>query len=69
MLVGTVQFGVRWRLVAALLEHGPVQASSPFANVAPWNGATWFEPALKAGVTYAEVMQGRLRDPVLRRIV
>ena len=31
-------------------------------------GATWLEPQLVADVTYAEVMQGRLRDPVLRAV-
>jgi ATP dependent DNA ligase-like protein len=52
-----------------LLEHGPTRDSSPFADVPRWAGATWFEPVLQAEVTYAEVMQGRLRDPVLRALV
>ena len=31
-------------------------------------GAVWLKPVLQAEVTYAEVMQGRLRDPVFRKL-
>jgi ATP dependent DNA ligase-like protein len=65
---GTVEFGVGRKLIAALLGHVPARDSSPFANISRWYGATWLEPVVQAEITYAEVMQGRLRDPVLRRV-
>ena len=64
--VGIVDFGVGRRLVATLLEHAPARDSSPFADVARWNSATSFVPVRQVEVTYAEMMQGRLRDPVFR---
>ena len=29
------------------------------------DGATWLEPRVKVELTYNEMMEGRLRDPVL----
>jgi hypothetical protein len=31
-------------------------------------GVVWIHPDVVAEVTYSEVMQGRLRDPVLRSV-
>jgi len=36
--------------------------------VGPSGGVTWLEPELTVELTYSELMEGRLRDPVYRRL-
>jgi hypothetical protein len=31
-------------------------------------GVTWLQPTLLVEITYSELMEGRLRDPVFRRV-
>jgi hypothetical protein len=38
-------------------------------NAERMRGVVWVQPSVVVEVSYSEVMQGRLRDPVLRRIV
>jgi len=33
------------------------------------HGVTWLEPTLAVALTYSELMEGRLRDPVFRGLV
>jgi hypothetical protein len=40
--------------------------TSPFSDLRTMRGAVWVEPRLRAEVSYAEIIAGRLR---LRRIV
>jgi hypothetical protein len=45
-----------------------VRRTLPVAERIGSRGVTWVEPPLTAEVTYAELMQGWLRDPVLRTV-
>ena len=46
--------------------EGLVRPSSPFADLQRAPSVTWLEPRLAAEVSYSEIMDQRLRDPVLR---
>jgi hypothetical protein len=41
---------------------------SPFADFRLWRGVTWLEPRLMTEVSYAEIVDGRLRAAVLRGV-
>jgi hypothetical protein len=47
----------------------PSASTSPFHDFRLSRGVTWLEPTLHVELTYSEVMEGRLRDPVYRGIV
>lgn len=68
--VDTAEFGVGRRTVEAIFEQAKVLmlASSPFVDYSPARDLSmhWLEPRITAALTYSEVMQGRLRDPVSR---
>jgi hypothetical protein len=49
-----------------MLERGRERKTSPFHDFGLSRGVTWLEPTLHVEVTYSEVMEGRLRDPVYR---
>lgn len=66
---GLVHWGVGRQLAEALTSNGLVRSTSPFSERVPARGVTWLEPRLLAEVSYAEVMQGRLRAPVFRGVV
>ena len=42
---------------------------SPFADPTAMRGAVWLEPPLRAAVSYAEVVDGRLRAPSWRGLL
>ena len=65
---GVVEWGVRRAVLADLVEHARVASCSPFHDGPNTRRATWFEPSLKVELTYNEMMEGRLRDPVLRLV-
>ena len=47
--------------------EGRVRATSPFADLKRASSdVVWLEPRLVAEVSYSELMEDRLRDPVLR---
>jgi len=52
---------------ADLLERASVVKRTPFHDGAETQRATWLEPRVKVELTYNEMMEGRLRDPVLRQ--
>jgi hypothetical protein len=63
---GIVEWGFRAPDVLALLEHARrwSRPGSPFVG-APWmRSVTWVEPRLEAEVSYAEIVEGRLRAVV-----
>jgi bifunctional non-homologous end joining protein LigD len=43
--------------------------TSPFVDLRAMRGAVWLEPRLHAEISYAEVVDGRLRAPSWRRLV
>jgi len=40
--------------------------TSPFLDFRLSRGVTWLEPTLHVDLTYRELMEGRLRDPLYR---
>ena len=66
---GTIEWGLGLRTAKALLSQGRERSSSPFRDVRFSRGVTWLEPTITVEVTYSELMEGRLRDPVYRGIV
>jgi len=63
---GTVEWGIGLRTANELLRRGRERSSSPFHDFRLSRGVTWLEPTLHVEVTYSEIMEGRLRDPVYR---
>ena len=60
-----------FRWVVAELEasvEGLMQPTSPFADLRRATDVTWLAPRLLAEVSYSELMEDRLRDPVLREL-
>jgi len=54
------------RTARELLRHGRDRSTSPLHDFRLTRGDTWLEPTLSIELTYSEVMEGRLRDPVYR---
>jgi ATP dependent DNA ligase-like protein len=48
--------------------EGLVRTTSPFADLKRDSEVIWLEPRLIAEVSYSELMEDRLRDPVLREL-
>jgi ATP-dependent DNA ligase len=67
---GTVEWGLFRQVVTQLVAsvEGLVRPTSPFADLKHAPSVTWLEPRLVAAVTYSELMEDRLRDPVLREL-
>jgi ATP dependent DNA ligase-like protein len=65
---GTEEWGLFRQMVTQLVDsvEGLVRPSSPFADLKGAPSVTWLEPRLLAEVGYSELMEDRLRDPVLR---
>jgi hypothetical protein len=63
---GAVEWGVGRATVAELMERCPVGKTSPFHDPPKARRVTWLEPRARITVTYNELMEGRLRDPVFR---
>ena len=57
--------------VLSLLQHAKTIRSrtAPFVDAPRMRSAVWVEPRLRAEVSYAEIVAGRLRAPSWRRIV
>jgi ATP-dependent DNA ligase len=66
---GVIESGIGRATVAELLERCPVAKASPFHSPPKARQVTWLEPRVRIAVTYNELMEGRLRDPVFRGIV
>jgi ATP-dependent DNA ligase len=67
---GTVEWGLFRQVVTQLVAsvEGLVRSTSPFADLRRAPEVTWLEPRLLAEVSYSEIMEDRLRDPVLREL-
>ena len=63
-----VEWGVGRALVDALTENVPTRAVSPFTDHNRHRGAAWLEPRVVVEVSYSELVNGWLRDPVLRAL-
>ncbi len=67
--VGSVEWGVTRATVAAVIDRCPTRATPPCSGGDRQQGIVWLEPRAVVEVSYSEVMQGRLRDPVLRGLI
>ena len=56
------------RVVAELRERCRVRATPACSGVDRVRGVVWVEPTASVEVQYNELMQGRLRDAVLRGV-
>ena len=68
--VGFVEYGFTRGSVAELFDRSRrlVRTTSPFTT-APDRAAVWLEPELLAEISYSELMEGWLRDPVYRGLI
>ena len=67
---GVVEWGYRAADVVAVLQHAkdyPLR-TSPFVDAPRMRSAVWMEPRLRAEVSYAEIVAGRLRAPSCRSL-
>ena len=64
----TVEWGLGMRTARGLLRRGRARSTSPFHDFRLSRGVTWLEQTRTVELTYSEVMEGRLRDPVYRGI-
>ena len=67
---GTVEWGLFRQVVTELVAsvEGLVRATSPFADLKRAPEVTWLAPRLVAEVSYSELMEDRLHDPMLREL-
>ena len=68
---GVAEWGHRAVDVQTVLQHAkdyPLR-TSPFVDAPRMRHAAWMEPRLRAEVSYAEVVEGRLRAPSWRGLV
>jgi ATP-dependent DNA ligase len=63
---GFVEWGIGRAMLAELLERCPVARSSPFVDPPRMRRVVWLQPRARIPVTYNELMEDRLRDPVFR---
>jgi ATP-dependent DNA ligase len=67
--VGTVEWGVGRALVEALMQNVPTRVGSPFTDHPRHRSVVWLEPSVVAEVTFSEMVNSWLRDPVFRQLV
>lgn len=68
-LRGTFEWGLGVRTARELLRQRRERSTFPFHDFRLSRGVTWLEPIHTVELTYSEVMEGRLRDPVDRGLV
>ena len=66
--VGRVEWGVSRRLVAELREQCTIVSTPMCQGAERGRGIVWLEPDVTVEIQYNELMQGRLRDAVLRGV-
>jgi bifunctional non-homologous end joining protein LigD len=68
---GVVEWGFKARDVLRLMRDARIlaQPTSPFADLRTMRNAVWIEPRLLAEVSYAELIDGRLRAPAWRGLI
>lgn len=68
---GVVEWGFRAADVLELLRETRMfrRQTSPFADLTTMRGVVWLEPRLRAEISYAEIIAGRLRAPSWRSLV
>lgn len=64
---GTVEWRIGRRTAEALLQRGRERSTTPFSDFRLGRRVTWLEPTITVELTYSELMEGQLRDPMYRR--
>jgi hypothetical protein len=67
--VGTVEWGVGREVVEMLVDRLGARPTSPFTDHRRHRDVVWVEPRVSVEVSYSEIVNGWLRDPVLRHVV
>jgi len=63
---GCVERGLGLRTAEQIVRRAQQTSTSPFQDFQLARGIVWLVPTLHVELTYSEVMDGRLRDPVYR---
>jgi bifunctional non-homologous end joining protein LigD len=63
---GSVEWGLGLRTVEQIVRRAQPTSTSPFHDFRLSRGVVWLAPTLQVDLTYSEIMEGRLRDPVYR---
>jgi bifunctional non-homologous end joining protein LigD len=68
---GVVEWGYRAADVLEVLRAARMfdTTTSPFVDLRTMRGVVWLEPRLRVQVSYAELIDGRLRAPSWRRLI
>jgi bifunctional non-homologous end joining protein LigD len=66
---GSVEWGLGLRTAEQIVWRAQQTSTSPFHGFRLSRGVTWLEPTLHVELTYSEIMEDRVRDPVYRGIV
>jgi ATP-dependent DNA ligase len=67
---GFVEYGLTRGAVAELFDRSRrLVRATPLFTTAPDRAAVWLEPELLAEISYSELMEGWLRDPVYRGLI
>ena len=68
---GVVEWGFRAADVLELMRATRLfrASTSPFSDLRSMRGAVWLDPHLRAEISYAELIDGRLRAPSWRRLI
>ena len=64
--VGRCEWGVSRSLVTELRERLRMLSTAPCEGAGRQRGVVWLDPRIVVEVQFNELMQGRLRDAVLR---
>jgi ATP-dependent DNA ligase len=67
--VGRIEWGATRAVVARMRERCMMLSAPICEGVERDRGIVWIHPDVVAEVSYSELVQGRLRDPVLRRVI
>jgi ATP-dependent DNA ligase len=68
VFVGRCEWGATRAVVARIRERCTMLSGPVCEGVERSRGIVWLHPDVVVEVSYAELMQGRLRDPVLRAV-
>lgn len=63
---GSVEWGLGLRTAEQIVRRAKQTSVSPFHDFRLSRGVVWLEPTLHVELTYSEIMDARLRDPVYR---
>ncbi len=65
-LVGRVEWGATRAVVDDIMRRARTVDASPFTDLRRRSDVVWLRPTVRANVTFSEMVEGMLCDPVLR---